>query len=363
MTSERASGAFGGAAPEFEVREAGGSSRSEPMRRRRSRRAPLVVAAALAFAAGAVHAQQKPVRLSIATGGTGGVYYPLGGGLASVLSRSLPGVEATAEVTAGSVDNIKLVGARKVDIAFSLADTAADGFNGVGKFKEKVPVRTAAVLYANKSHWVTLEGTGIEKMQDLKGRRIATGAPGSGTETIALRILEAYGIDPDKDVKREKLSVAESVGALKDRKIDAFFWSGGVPTAAVTDLAATPGVKIKLLDHADAIPAMVKKYGPLYVKGVIPARSYPGQQKDVQEADVWNVLVVHEQADPQLVHDVVKTLFEHKADLVAVHSEAQNLDLSKQYSGGSPIPFHPGAERYFAEKGLEAPQGGAGSGR
>jgi TRAP transporter TAXI family solute receptor len=316
------------------------------------KRLPLL-AVSLVFTAFPVPAQQKTVRLSIATGGTGGVYYPLGGGLANVLSKSLPAVEATAEVTSASVDNVKLVGAGKADVAFCLADTASDGFNGTGKFKDKVPVRSIAVLYANKSQWVTVEGTGIEKMADLKGKRISTGAPGSGTETIALRILEASGIDPEKDVKREKLSVAESVNAIKDKKIEAFFWSGGVPTAAVTDLAATPGTKIKLLDHADAIPNLVKKYGPLYVKGVIPAKSYPGQAKDAQVADVWNVLLVHEKMDEKLVYDIVKTVFEKKEDLAAVHSEAANLKISNQYDGGSPIPFHPGAIRYFAEKGLK----------
>jgi hypothetical protein len=311
----------------------------------------LAAAFALALAVGPASAQQK--RLSIATGGTGGVYYPLGGALANVLGKALPGVEATAEVTSASVDNIKLVGAGKADIAFTLGDTAADGLNGVGKFKEKVAVRALAVIYANKSQWVTVEGTGVNRMQDLKGRRIATGAPGSGTEVIALRILEAYGLDPDKDVTREKLSVAESVNAIKDRKIDAFFWSGGVPTAAVTDLAATPGMKIKLLDHGDAVPALVKKYGPLYVKGTIPAKSYPGQEKDVAVADVWNLLVVSDKMDEKLAHDATKAIFEHKADLAEVHAEAQNLDLQKQYVIGSPVPFHPGAARYFSEKGLK----------
>jgi TRAP transporter TAXI family solute receptor len=273
-----------------------------------------------------------------------------------VLSKALPGVEATAEVTSASVDNVKLVAAGKADIAFTLADTAADGLQGVGKFKEKAPIRALAVLYANKSQWVTIEGTGIQKMHDLKGRRVGTGAPGSGTEIIALRILEAYGIDPAKDVTREKLSVAESVNALRDRKIDAFFWSGGVPTAAVTDLAATPGVKIKLLDHADAIPAMVKKYGPLYVKGTIPAGSYPGQARDAQVADVWNLLVVNEKMDEKLAHDAAKAVFEHKDELAGVHSEAKNLDLANQYRAGSAVPFHPGAARYFAEKGLQPPR-------
>src|SRR5512147_390072 len=287
-----------------------------------------LLALALVLAAPPALAQ---TRLSIATGGTGGVYYPLGGGLANVLTKSLNGVEATAEVTSASVDNVKLVGSGRADVAFVLGDTAADGYNGVDKFKKKEPIRAIAVLYGNKGQWVTVEGSGIQKMQDLKGHRIATGAPGSGTEIIALRILEAYGINPDKDVKREKLSVAESVNAIKDRKIDAFFWSGGVPTAAVTDLAATPGMKIKLLDHADAIPELTKKYGPLYVKGTIPAGSYPGQAKDAAVADVWNILVVSEKMDEKLAHDLVKAIFEKKADLVAVHSEAANIDLSKQY--------------------------------
>ena len=315
------------------------------------RNIPLLGAAcALAAMAAPADAQN---RLSIATGGTGGVYYPLGGGLANVLTKAIPGVEATAEVTSASVDNIKLVGAGKADIAFTLADTAADGFKGEGKFKEKAPIRAIAVIYANKSQWVTVEGTGVQKIQDLKGRRIATGAPGSGTEVIALRILEAYGIDPEKDVTREKLSVAESVNALKDRKIDAFFWSGGVPTAAVTDLAATPGVKIKLLDHTDALPALVKKYGSLYVKGTIPAKSYPGQANEVQVVDVWNLLVVNEKMDEKLVYSIVKAIFERKADLAAVHAEAKNIELANQYEVGSPVPFHPGAERYFKEKGLK----------
>ncbi len=311
-----------------------------------------LLAAAIALAAGAAHAQQK--RLSVATGGTGGVYYPLGGGLANVLTRAIPGVEATAEVTSASVDNMKLIGAGKADVAFTLGDTAADAVNGTGKFKEKIPIRALAVIYANKSQWITVEGTGITRMQDLKGRRIATGAPGSGTEVIAIRTLEAYGLNPDKDVTREKLSVAESVNAIKDRKIDAFFWSGGVPTAAVTDLAATPGMKIRLLDHADAIPALVQKWGPLYAKGAIPAKSYPGQDADAHVADVWNLLVVSDKMDEKLAYQITKAIFENKDELAGVHAEAKNLDLQSQYAVGSPVPFHPGAARYFAEKGLKA---------
>lgn len=312
----------------------------------------VLVVIAMVLVGIAAYAEQK-TRLSVVTGGTGGVYYPLGGAVANVLSKYLPDTVATAEVTSASIDNLKLVGAGKADIAFSLADSAWEGYNGTGKFQGKMPIRAIAVLYPNKTQVVTVEGKKIAKMSDLKGKRISTGAPGSGTELIALRLLEAYGIDPEKDVKREKLSVAESVGALKDNKIDAFIWSGGLPTAAVTDLAATPGHRIVLLDHSDAVPNLVRKYGPLYVKDTIPAKTYPGQDKEVGIAAVWNILAVNEKMDEKLAHEITKTIFEKKPELVAVHKEAQNIVLETQMRGGSPIPFHPGALRYFAEKGVK----------
>ncbi len=295
---------------------------------------------------------QKAVRLSIATGGTGGVYYPLGGGMANVISKYIPYVEATAEVTTASVDNCLLVGQGKADLALIMADVGWDAYQGKGKFKEKVPLRTVAVLYPNNMHVVTIEGKGIEKVTDLKGKRVSTGAPGSGTEVKALRVLEAYGLTPDKDFTRDKLGVSESAGALKDRKIDAFFWDGGLPTAAVTDLGATPGIKIKIIPHGDAIPKMREKYGPLYVKGVIPAKTYPGQDVDVEMAVVWNLLVCNEKMKGDVAHDIVKTLFDRKPELVASHRDARYLSLEPQV-GGSPIPLHPGVIRYFTEKGLK----------
>ena len=295
---------------------------------------------------------QKTVRLSIATGGTGGVYYPMGGGMANILSKYIPYLEATAEVTTASVDNCRLVSAGKADLAFIMADTGWDAYMGREKFKEKIPLRTVAVLYPNNMHIVTVEGTGIEKVSDLKGKRVSTGAPGSGTEIKGLRILEAYGLDPDKDMKRDKLGVAESAGALKDRKIDAFFWDGGLPTAAVTDLGATPGIKIKLISHADAVPKMREKYGPLYVKGIIPAKTYPGQTADVPMAVVMNLLVCHEKMKGDVAYDIVKTIFDHKPELIASHKDARYLSLEPQ-AGGSPIPLHPGAIRYFTEKGVK----------
>jgi len=200
---------------------------------------------------------------------------------------------------------------------------------------------------------VTVEGKGIDKVTDLKGKRISTGAPGSGTEVMALRVIEAYGLDPNKDMTRDKLSVAESAGALKDGKIDAFFWVGGLPTAAVTDLGATPGTKMKLISHADAVAKMRGKYGPLYVKGVIPAKTYPGQTADVTIAVLWNLLICNEKMKESLAYDIVKTLFDHKPELVISHREASSLSLENQAGGGSPIPFHPGAIRYLAEKGLK----------
>jgi TRAP transporter TAXI family solute receptor len=199
---------------------------------------------------------------------------------------------------------------------------------------------------------VTIDGTGINKLSDLKGKRVSTGSPGSGTEIMAFRVLEAAGIDGKKDIKQERLGAAESVNAIKDRKIDAFFWVGGVPTAAVTDLAATPGIKIKLIDHDEAVEAMNRKYGPLYVKSVIAAGSYAGQDKASSNVDVWNILVASDKMSDQMAYNIVKTLFEKKAELVAVHAEAKNIELKNQPLG-SPIPFHPGARKYLEEQGIK----------
>ncbi|MGA7608746.1 MAG: TAXI family TRAP transporter solute-binding subunit [Xanthobacteraceae bacterium] len=312
----------------------------------------LTIALGLALVAGAAVAQQKAI--AIGTGGTGGVYYPLGGGLANVLSKNLPGVQATAEVTGGSVDNLKLLGSGQSELGFSMADAALDALNGEDKFKSgKIPVRTLMVLYPNRMHVVTIEGTGIEKMSDLKGKRVSTGSPGSATEVMAFRVIEAAGLDKDKDMRRERLGVAESVNAIKDRKIDAFFWVGGLPTAAVTDLGATPGVKIKLIDHADLVGKMSAKYGALYAASVIPAKTYPGQDQDNPIAVVWNILVTNDKLPDDLAYTIVKTIFDKKADLVAVHREADAIDYKSQAKENSPVPWHPGALKYFAEHGVK----------
>jgi TRAP transporter TAXI family solute receptor len=292
--------------------------------------------------------------ISVATGGTGGVYYPMGGGLASVLSKYVPGMQATAEVTGGSVDNLKLIASGKPYVGFSMTDAAQDAYRGEDKFKSgKVAVRTLAVLYPNRMHVVSIEGRGVSKMADLKGKRVSTGSPGSATEVMAFRLIEAAGLDKDKDMKRERLSVAESVNAIKDGKIDAFFWVGGLPTAGITDLANTPGNKLKMIDHAEFVPAMNKKYGNLYVEDVIPKSMYRGMDADNQQATVMNILVAHESMDDKTAYNIVKTIFEKRDDLIAVHKEAENFKLENQKTKATPIPFHPGALKYFAEKGVK----------
>jgi len=305
---------------------------------------------ALVALAGAVQAQN----LSIATGGTGGVYYPMGGGLAALLSKKVPGMTATAEVTGGSVANMQLIGTGKPYLAFTQADAAIDALKGQDKFAGKpIPVRALAVLYPNRMHVVSIEGTGVTKIQDFKGKRVSTGSGGSATEVFAFRVIEAAGLDKDKDMRRERLGVAESVNALKDRKIDGFFWVGGLPTGAVTDLANSPGVKIQMIDIAHLVPIMAKKHGNIYIKDVIPQRIYRGMTADNQAATVTNLLAVHQNMDDKTAYAITKALFENVVDLVRVHAEAVNIKLENQKAENSSIPWHPGSVKYLAERGIK----------
>ncbi|MBY0266337.1 MAG: TAXI family TRAP transporter solute-binding subunit [Burkholderiales bacterium] len=314
----------------------------------------LINALAMAALVAAPAFAQEKVNLSIGTGGTGGVYYPLGGGMANVLSKYVPGMAATAEVTGGSVANLQLIGTGKPYIGLSMTDAALDAFKGEDKFKgNKVELRTLAILYPNRMHVVSIEGTGVSSMKDLRGKRVSTGSPGSATEVMAFRVIEAAGLDKDKDMRRERLGVAESVNALKDKKIDAFFWVGGLPTAAVTDLAATPGVKIKMIDHAETVGPMNKKYGNLYVEDTIPRATYSGMAADNKQATVMNILVAHANMSDQTAYNIVKTIFEKQPELVAVHKEAENIKFENQKAAATPVPFHPGALKYFKEKGVK----------
>jgi len=297
---------------------------------------------------------QQQTTIAIATGGTGGVYYPLGGGMANVLTKHVPGYAATARVTGGSVDNLKLIGSQQSEVALVMVDAALDALKGEDKFKgNPVEVRTLMVLYPNRMHVVSIEGRGVEKMSDLKGKRVSTGSPGSATEVMAFRVIEAAGLDKDKDMRRERLGVAESTNAIKDGKIDAYFWVGGLPTAAVTDLGATPGTKIKLIDHTEVVDAMNKKYGNLYTTGIIPAKTYPGQDKDNAITIVQNILVANAKMPDKVAYDIVKTFIEKRDELVAVHGEAKAIALENQIEKNSPIPWHPGAVKYLNEKGVK----------
>ena len=296
---------------------------------------------------------QQAKQLSIATGGTGGVYYPLAGGFGSILSKEIPGVTATAEVTGGSLDNMKLVGSGNADIAFTQVDTAVDAVAGRDKFPKKLPIRALVVMYPNLMQVVTLEGNGINNLMDLKGKRLSTGAPGSGTEIFALRIIEAVGLDKDKDMSRERLSAAESGNALKDRKIDAFMFVAGVPTSAITDVAATPGTKMLLIDHDQAVPKMVEKYGPSYAPTLIPKGSYPNQDKDNKVAATWNIMAVRDDCPEDLAYNLTKIMLEKREDLGKVHKEALNIKVENQKSQNAGIPWHPAALKYFAEKGIK----------
>lgn len=290
-------------------------------------------------------------QIRVATGGTGGVYYIYGGAIAEVLTKHLPGVNAVAEVTSASVDNILLLAGGEAELAFSLADTAYLAAQGQDPFDGPQPVKALAVLYNNYNHLVTRADSGIRTLANLKGKRVSTGAAGSGTEVTALRILEAAGLDPDKDVQREFLGVQESADALRDGRIDAFFWSGGYPTGAVSDLANTPGLDIYLVPMGDVVDDLVQKYGAVYVEDVFPAGAYSGDVKqDTPTVAVPNYLLVPASMDEQRAYDILKTLFEHKAELVAVHPEAEKLTLENAVTG-QVVEYHPGAIRYYQEQG------------
>ena len=312
----------------------------------------LTVLTALVSAAACTRESGGARYLSIATGGTGGVYYPYGGGLAKVLNDNLPGVRATAEVTAASVDNLKLIRDGGADIAFVLADTLADAVAGRGAFEGRpVPARSLAVLYSNYTHLVSLASSGIRTAADLRGKVVSTGSPGSGTEVIAIRVLRAAGLDPDRDVTRQGLGASESAGALADGKIAAFFFSGGLPTAAVQDLAHTAGITIRLIPTADQLPALQRDYGPLYFPLEMPASAYRGTGGSVAVVGVANVLVVNTSMPDALAYDITRLLLDKRADLVAIHPEARHLS-PETASAPSPAAFHPGAVKLYREKGV-----------
>ncbi len=319
-----------------------------------TRRAAFGAIAATLAAPRLVHAQAQQ-QLAIATGTTGGVYYPLGGGMANLLSRHIPGMSATVEVTGGSVANNQLLGAGRVGMIITQVDASVDAVRGVERFRGRpVNVRAIAVLYTNRMQVVTTASSGIQRFEDLKGKRVSTGAPGSATEIMAFRLIEAAGIDRDKDFRaRERLSPAESTNAIKDGKLDAYFFVSGVPTSAITDLGASPGIQLRLIDHDQYVPKIVEKYGPVYFPEVIPANTYPGQTEPNKQMSVGNIVAVLDTMPDALVKNILEVLWNGRQELVQVHREAAGFTLERQKSASAGVPWHPAAEAFWKAQGAQ----------
>lgn len=290
-------------------------------------------------------------RLSVATGPVGGIYYVYGGAIARVISGHVRNVEATAEVTAASVDNLKFLAAQKADLALTLAHTLYEADRGEGAFARaaRVPARALAVLYPGLLQLVTFEDRGIRTIADLRGKVVAIGGPGSGTATVATLLLRAAGLEGA--VRIEHLGLSHAVDALKDRKIDAFFWVSGVPTGPILELGLMHGRTLHLVASAHLLPALVSVAGNSFYATEIPGGAYPDVEETVPVVAVANVLVADQSMSEQLAYEITRVLFERRADLIAVHPEAKNLRLESAIAG-SPVEFHPGAIRYYRERGV-----------
>ncbi|HEV7725481.1 MAG TPA: TAXI family TRAP transporter solute-binding subunit [Modestobacter sp.] len=288
-------------------------------------------------------------RLSIATGNTTGVYYILGGGIARVLTDNVEGVEATAEATNASAENIRLVCAGDSDIGFSLADTASDAVEGTAGFEgDAQSIQALARIYSNITQVFVRADAGISSIADLAGKSVSTGSPNSGTEVIALRLLEVNDLAPG-DVDQLRLGLPESVQGMKDGAIDALVWSGGLPTGGITDLVTSMGDDVVMLPLDEELPKMQHAFGEAYTAGTVPADTY-GLGQDVATISVPNLLVVSDAMPADIAEDVTRAIFEHLDELARVHPEAENISVDTATDTG-PVPLHPGAQRYFDEVG------------
>jgi TRAP transporter TAXI family solute receptor len=288
-------------------------------------------------------------RISIATGNTTGVYYILGGGIASVLTDNVEGTEATAEATNASAENIRLVCAGDSDIGFSLADTAADAVEGTAGFEgEPQSIQALARIYSNITQVFVRADAGITSLADLAGKSVSTGSPNSGTEVIATRLLDVNDI-ASGDYEQLRLGLPESVQGMKDGAIDALVWSGGLPTGGITDLVTSMGDDVVLLPLDAELPKMQDAYGEAYTEGTVPADTY-GLGEDVATIAVPNLLVVSDAMPEDVAEDVTRAIFENLDDLAQVHPEAENISVDTATDTG-PVPLHPGAKRYFDEVG------------
>ncbi|MER7335793.1 MULTISPECIES: TAXI family TRAP transporter solute-binding subunit [unclassified Micromonospora] len=285
-------------------------------------------------------------RIFLATGNTTGVYYQLGGGYADVISRHLPGYEARAEPTGASVDNINRLVSGDMEIAFSLADTAADAVQGRGAFEgQPQPVRALARVYSNYTHVIVRADAKITALSGLRGKRVSTGSPKSGTDVIAGRLLTAAGLDPDRDVRRATLSLPETVKRMRAGTLDAMFFSGGLPTPGIADLLSSAPGTFALLPIADLIEPLGTRHGPVYTTAELPKEVY-GTKTATPTVTVANVILVGADMPDQLAYDLTRLLFTYQADLVGVHPEGGNF-TRQSAAGTNPIPLHPGAARFY----------------
>ena len=283
-------------------------------------------------------------RITIATGNTGGVYYTLGGGLAQLISANTK-LRATAAETTASVQNIQQLVKGDYDVAFALADTAADAVNGKESFDKPQKIAALARIYSNYTHVVVRASSGINSVADLRGKKISTGSPKSGTEVIANRLLQAAGLDPAKDVSAQRLALRQTVDGMKAGQLDGLVWSGGLPTPEITDLTTSMRDAVKFIDVTPALDAM-KKINKVYDKGSIPAASY-GLGADVPTIVVPNVLLVRDDFPAGNACAITKLIFDKKDELAKVHPAAKELDRGKA-GATDPVPLHAGAKQALA---------------
>jgi len=280
-------------------------------------------------------------RITIATGNTGGVYYTLGGGLAQLISSNTS-LRATAAETGASVQNIKQLVAGDYDLAFSLADTAADAVNGKGSFTSAQKVTALSRIYSNYTHVMVRSNSGINSVADMRGKKISTGSANSGTEVIANRLLQAAGLDPAKDIQAQRLALRPTVDGMKAGQLDGLVWSGGLPTPEITDLTTSMRDRVKFIDITGQLDAM-KKINPVYDKGSIPAATYQSSG-DTPTIVVPNMLLVREDFAANNACAITKLIFDKQADLVKVHPSAKEINRDTAPKT-DPVPLHPGARQ------------------
>jgi len=299
-----------------------------------------------------VTAAAKPTFISIGTGGTGGVYYPYGGGLAEAWTKNVKGVKAVAEVTGASVENVKLAHRGETVVGMIMGDVAFQAYNGVDKFESKPQnVLAMASMYPNVLQLVTLKGSGIKNVTDFAGKNISLGAPGSGTAFMANLVLKAIGVDTNS-FDTSRLSFNETANALKDGTIDAGFWVVAPGTSSIMDLATTHDIEIISFTPQQQ-KQVTDQYG-FYSSWNLDAGTYKGVTKAVPTISVWNVIIVQKSLPEDLVYNLTKTLFESNEFLKKIHPFAK-YSTPENAVGKTPIALHPGAIRAIEEKGVTVP--------